>query len=562
MALSPFRRRPQYAARRRTDAALARTTLETLADRPLISVVMPAYETPPRYLEEAIDSVRRQDYPEWELCIADDGSTRAGTRRALDRAASSDPRIRVTRLERNSGISAATNAALEISSGDLVAFLDHDDALTPDALLEMASAFSEHGCDVAYSDSDKITPGGRRKDPFLKPDWSPVYALGAMYIGHLLTVRRSLVEEAGGLDSAFDSIQDFELMLRMSERTERIHHIPQILYHWRAIRGSIAAGTDQKDGVPALQARAVSEHLRRLGIPAEAEPHPTIPHRTRLRPLEADRPSVTVVVAARGRDEMLSRCLAAVSERTRYPELELIAVEGPWAERRPGPLPGDATSVPYDGHSFSPAEMASVGAERANGEYLIFLDEDTEVLEPDWVDQLVMLAGLPGVGACGPVLSRPDGRVESAGFAVGLREPAVPALRGSRDDGDGYYGNLACAREVAALSMDCMLISKSLFTEAGGFDRDFSRQYQDFDLCMELARRGLSSVCSPAPRTFTHRLDAVRLRDVDVIDRALFVERRYDVLRSGDRYFNPGFARAAADYVPAPPGVATAGGAS
>ena len=556
MSLS-FRRRPRFAIRRRADAASARAKLDTLPDRPLISVVMPTYETPPRYLADAIESVRRQDYPEWELCIADDGSSRSGTLRALNRAASSDPRIRVTRLERNRGISTATNAALELCRGELVAFLDHDDALTPDALLEMASAFSEEGCDIAYSDSDKITPGGRRKDPFLKPDWSPVYALGAMYIGHLLTVRRSLVEEVGGLDPAFDTIQDFELMMRLSERTERIHHVPKILYHWRAIPGSIAAGADEKDGVPELQARAVSEHLGRLGLPVRAEPHPTITHRTRLRPLPAERPTVSVVVPARGRDEMLRSCLEAVCERTSYPELELIAVEGDWAERAPGPLPGDAASVRYEGHSFSPARMASLGAERASGPYLLFLDEDTEVLEPDWVDQLVMLSRLPRVGACAPVLSRPDGRVESAGFAVGLREPAAPAFQGSRDDGDGYYGNLACAREVAAVSMDCMLIRSSLFAEAGGFDPDFSRQFHDLDLCMELGRRGLSSVCSPSPRTFTHRTEAVRRRDFDVIDRALFVERRFEALRSGDPYFNPGFARASADYMPAPPGVAS-----
>jgi GT2 family glycosyltransferase len=553
------RLRPPYAARRRAGAAQARATVETLAARPLISVVMPAYQTPPRYLAEAIDSVRRQHYPDWELCIADDGSTRSSTLRALGRAASSDPRIRVRHLERNQGISAATNAALELCRGELVAFLDHDDALTPDALLEIASAFSEHGCDVAYSDSDKITPRGRRTAPFLKPDWSPVYALGAMYIGHLLAVRRSLVEAVGGLDSAFDTIQDFELLLRLSERTQRIHHVRRILYHWRAIPGSIAAGTDEKDGVPELQARAVNAHLRRRGTPAQAEPHPTIPHRTRLRPQPADRPAVSVVVPARGQGEMLRRCLAAVSERTRYPELELIAVEGPWAEREPGDLPG-AASVRYEGHSFRPARMASLGAECAGGEYLIFLDEDTEVLEPDWVDQLVMLSGLPGVGTAGPVLSRPNGRVQAAGYAVGLREPAAAALQGSPDDGDGYYGNLACAREVAAVSMDCMVIRSSVFSELGGFDPDFSRQFHDLDLCMELGSRGLSSVCSPYPRTFTHRSNAVRRRDFDVIDRALFAERRYEALRSGDPYFNPGFVRGRADYTPATRSMAIAGG--
>jgi glycosyltransferase involved in cell wall biosynthesis len=546
---------PRYAAGRRAGAA-ARAALDTLAERPLISVVMPVYETPPRYLAEAIASVQAQHYPEWELCIADDGSRRAGTRRVLQRAASRDERIRVRALGSNQGISTATNAALELCRGSLVAFLDHDDALTPDALLEMASSFSEHGCDIAYSDSDKITPHGRRVEPFLKPDWSPVYALGAMYIGHLLTARRSLLTEAGGLDPAFDTIQDFELMMRLSERTQRIHHVPKILYHWRAIPGSIASGTDQKDGVPELQARAVSAHLRRVGIAAEAEPHPSIPHRNRLRPLpSAERPGVSVVVPARGSGEMLQHCLSAVTERSSYADLELIAVEGAWANGSSTALPPGVVRVRYDGHSFNPGRMAALGAERARGEYLVFLDEDTEVVKPDWVEHLLMLSRLPGVGAVGPVLRRPDGRVESAGFAVGLREPAAAALRDRPGDEDGYYGNLACAREVSALSLECMLIRSSLLSEVGGFEPGFSRQYQDFDLCMALRARGLSSVCSPYPHTLTHRTAAVRRRDFDVIDRALFVDRHYEALSAGDPYFNPGFARASADYVPAPPGI-------
>src|SRR3954470_7318639 len=179
---------------------------------PLISVVMPTYDTDPRHLREAIASVRAQSYPNWELCIADDGSRRADTRRTLTRAVSRGGRITARLLDRNAGISAATNAALDLCRGELIAFLDHDDRLAPEALLRVARAFTERDVDVVYTDQDKLTPDGRRTDPFLKPDWSPVYALGAMYVGHLLVVRRELIEEVGGLDPAFDTIQDFELL--------------------------------------------------------------------------------------------------------------------------------------------------------------------------------------------------------------------------------------------------------------------------------------------------------------------------------------------------------------
>jgi GT2 family glycosyltransferase len=504
--------------------------MEALADRPLISVVMPAYNSDPSYLREAIASLRTQEYPNWELCIVDDGSTRAETRRAIERAVSRDSRITARLLGENSGISAASNQGLSLCRGELVAFLDHDDALTTDALLMVARAFSENEIDVVYSDQDKLTADGKITDPFLKPDWSPVYALGAMYVGHLLVARRELVSEVGGFDSDFDTIQDFELLLRLSERTGRIHHIPQRLYHWRAIPGSIALGESEKAGVPELQARAVNQHLNRRGIAAEAVPHETIPHRVRLRRAPPDaKPAVSVVIPGRDGPE---RAVAALRDRTAYPELEVIV------EERRG--------------SFHPARLANLGARRAKGEYLIFLSEDTEVVEPDWIEQLLLYAEMPGVGAVGPTLTHPDGRVAAAGIAIGLYDPAVPAMRGFPADGDGYYGSLSCAREVSAIGMDCMLLRRSLFDRLGGFEQAYSRQFQDFDLCLRLRREGLSVVCAPAPRTVSHTTEARRLSDFDVIDRALFVDRWYERLEAGDPYYNPGFFREAADYTMPP----------
>jgi GT2 family glycosyltransferase len=508
---------------RRSSAAAAE--LEALGDRPLISVVMPTYDTEPRYLREAIASVRGQQYPNWELCIVDDGSSRADTRRTIERAVSRGPGITARLLDRNLGISAASNQGLELCRGELVAFLDHDDALTPDALLRVAEGFSEHDIDVAYSDQDKITAAGEITDPFLKPDWSPVYALGAMYVGHLLVVRRELLSEVGGFDPAFDTIQDFELLLRLSERTQRIHHIRHTLYHWRAIPGSIALGESEKENVPELQARAVNAHLSRRGIAAEAVPHEAIPHRLRLCPGQrSDRATVSVVVPSR---DSSNRAPASM-ERTAYPSVEVIV-------------------QPPDG-SFHPAGQANLGAGRAAGDYLAFLGEDTEVVEPDWIEQLLLYLELPGVGAVGPALTRPDGHVDAAGAAIGLYDPAVPAMRGLPADGDGYYGSLSCAREVSAIATDCMLVRRSTFEEVGGFDQAFSRQFHDFDLCLRLGERGLRVVCAPGPRTISHTTEARRISDFDVLDRALFVDRHYELLEAGDPYYNPGFFREAADY--------------
>lgn len=511
---------------RRRSANGAVRELEMLADRPLISVVMPTYETDPRHLREAIASVRKQSYPNWELCIADDGSRRGDTRRAVTRAVSRDGRITARLLERNAGISAATNAALELCRGELIAFLDHDDALAPDALLRVAQAFVEHDADVVYSDQDKLTADGRRTDTFLKPDWSPVYALGAMYVGHLLVARRELIDEAGGLDPAFDTIQDFELMLRLSERTERIQHVPEVLYHWRAIPGSIALGEEEKSGVTELQARAVNAHLGRCGIAAEAVPHPSIPHRLRLRPRAQDaNPSVSVVIPSRGGAEP---AIAAVRDRTAQGAIEVIV------EQAEG--------------SFNPARLANRAAARSNSDHLVFLGADTEITEPDWLDQLLVYARMPDVGAVGPTMVHPDGRVAAAGIAIGLYDPAAPVMRGFDADSDGYYGSLACAREVAAIGTGCMLVSRSDFERVGGFEEAYSRQFHDYDLCLKLRDAGRSVVCAPTPRTIDHTTEAKRRSDFDVLDRALFVDRWYERLAAGDPYYGRGFFREAADY--------------
>jgi O-antigen biosynthesis protein len=511
---------------RRRSANGAGQELEILAERPLVSVVMPTHDTEPRHLRDAVRSVQAQTYPDWELLIVDDGSANADTRRAVTRAVSRDSRITARLLERNAGISAATNAGLELCHGELLAFLDHDDVLAADALLRVAQAFGKGDVDVVYTDQDKLTAGGRRTDPFLKPDWSPVYALGAMYVGHLLVARRELISEAGGLDPAFDTIQDFDLLLRLSERTDRIRHIPEVLYHWRAIPGSIALSEEEKGGVTELQARAVSAHLARRGIAAEATPHPSISHRLRLRPgPRRSHPTVDVVIPARRNAD---GAFDAVRQRTSYPALELFAQ--------------------YPDGSFNPGRQANLAAARGDGKFIVFLGEHAEMVEGDWIEQLLLFAEMPGVAAIGPTLLHPNGRVSAAGIAIGLYDPAVPVMRGFEADGDGYYGSLSCAREVAALGMDCMMVRRSLFEQVGGFEEAFSRQFQAPDLCMKLRELGLSVVCAPGPRTIDHTTEADRRADFDVIDRALFVDRWYAQLEAGDPYYSRGFFREAADY--------------
>jgi hypothetical protein len=258
-------------------------------------------------------------------------------------------------------------------------------------------------------------------------------------------------------------------------------------------------------------------------------------------------PRISAVIPSR---ESNPRSLAPLLERTAHPGLETIVVAADSPLERTGERTG-LIRVTAPAGAFNPARWANAGARRASGDFLAFLGEDVEVTEPDWLGQLLIYLGLPGAGIAAPTLSRPDGRVDASGYAIGLYDPAAPAMRGFAADGDGYYGSLSCAREVSAVGMECMLIRRSLFEELGGFEQAYSRQYHDLDLCLRAGLRGQSVVCAPEPHTVNHATQARRRSDFDVIDRALFVDRWWERLERGDPYFNPNFLREAADYTPA-----------
>ncbi len=296
---------PGYGVWRRIYAAPApaqrramRACGQRLSRQPVISVVMPVYQTPERFLRCAIQSVREQIYPNWQLCIVDDASPDAAIGRLLAEAAAADSRIRLGRLDRNGGIAAASNAALAMAGGDYVAFLDHDDALAPDALLAVAMEINAHpDAKLIYSDEDKLDPAGRHRDPYFKPDWNADLLLGQNYLNHLLVVRRSRLDEVGGFRLDFEGSQDHDLVLRLAEGIEPAHirHIPRVLYHWRMVPTSFS--TARLSSATAAAGRAVAEHLARQGIVAEVEPDPATGRYLRVRrPLPEPPPRVTLVV--------------------------------------------------------------------------------------------------------------------------------------------------------------------------------------------------------------------------------------------------------------------------
>lgn len=513
---------------------------------PLFSLITPAYNTKPEWLAEAALSLLNQSFGNWEWCIVDDGSHNRQTKKMLEHLIRVSPRVRVE-FAAKAGISATTNQALDLAQGDYVCFLDHDDLLHWPALESMAEKIRE-GYDVIYSDEDKLDDAtGELVEPFFKPAWSPEYFRGVMYVGHLLCVRREIAVTTR-FDSAFDGVQDFEFMLRVSEAASRIGHIPRILYHWRKTPGSIAEASDAKPQIGALQQSAVNAHLTRLKLPALAE-QSDLPHRLKILPASRNKfPSVSIIIPTKDAPEILERCLKSLSEKTSYPEFEVILMDNETTDERSLRLmeqyPVRRIAFP-DPFNFSRAN--NQGATAATGEFLVFLNNDTEIITEDWLQHLLYYAEQPDVSAVGALLIYEDRTVQHAGVALGMRGTADHTMRGFPIGVDGYAGSLACAREVSAVTAACLMIRKSLFHEIGGFNEHFFTAYQDVDLCLRLRERGLRLICTPRALVIHHE-SVSRRNYYDMIDRTLLLDQWESMIERGDPYYNPNLNLERGDY--------------
>lgn len=517
-----------------------------LAYRPLISLLVPTYNTEPVYLEAAIRSAVAQAYTNWELHLVDDGSTSASTHAALDRIASLDKRIFVTRGAQNRGISHATNMALHEARGEYVAMLDHDDELTSDALFEVVRALNvDKSLDVVYTDQDYVTPDGAQSGHLLKPDWSPHLFRGVMFVGHLLTVRRTLAIEVGGFDPAYDFVQDFEFMLRVSERTRRIHHVPKVLYHWRRIPESVAGGGKGDAAIEQLQAAAVQAQFRRLGLAGRATPNPVHPHRVRIDP-EGHRPGVSIDWFVHGHATP-SAGLAAIEQvllQTSARPARII-VPAFWSDAlSPQPLRGfyiaDRASARLD-----EAEHLRRFLDETTAEFVALISVDVRIESTDWFERLLLPMQEPDVMAvCGSVLS-PEGSVLEAGLAVGRDAELRPAMQGFDPHGDGYAGSMSCAREISTASADIVLLRRSALTAClAGASAYRSAAFLVADLILRATRSGLRAICIPEVRAYRSEpavpaappLDAMVFRDV------------WEGIALEDPYYNPNFLGQRADY--------------
>jgi GT2 family glycosyltransferase len=497
-----------------SDEHAIRLHIATLKYRPLISVVMPAYNTPAWALKDAIKSVQNQLYDNLELCIADDASPRSHVLQIAQQAAAEDHRIRWIRRSTNGNISAASNSALSVAEGEFVALMDHDDFLPAHALYEVVAALNEQpSLDIIYSDEDQIDKAGRRQTPYFKPDWNKELQLGHNFISHLGVYRRTLVEKVGGFRVGFEGSQDYDLALRCVDATspDRIHHIPAVLYHWRRAYSVGSFSESKLADCAAAARRAITEHLKRRRDHAEVEFHPDIPHWMRIaRKLPSPPPIVSLIVPTRDRADLLSVCARGLLHETDYPNLELLIVDhqsrSPEARAVLDRLRLDSRVrvLPYAGE-FNYSAINNMAAAEARGSILALINDDIEVSSQDWLSEMVSWAILDEIGAVGAKLLYPSGRVQHGGLALGVGGIANPFNYLLRKGAIGYFGRNLLTSEISAVTGACLVVRKSVYQEAGGLDEvNLPVAFNDVDLCLKIRRLGYRNIWNAQAVLYHH----------------------------------------------------------
>ena len=525
-----------------------------LDDPPLISIVMPVFNPPPDHLRAAIQSIQAQFYPRWELCIADDASTDPAIGALLHAAQAEDARIKISWRERNGHISAASNSAFALATGAFVAFVDHDDLLAPDALYEVVAHIADRpAADIIYSDEDHIDDDGRRSTPYFKPDWDPELMLGQNLINHLGVYRRSLVEQVGGFRVGMEGGQDYDLALRAVAETtpDRIVHIPRILYHWRQ-RGQARSFSETEPGHCARAGRrAVLEFLEADLPGVQVQPARSVAGWSRvIFPIPRPEPLVSVIIPTRNHADLLTRAVDGLLQRTDYPALEVLIVDNgsdePAALALLARLGQDkrVRVLPCPG-PFNYSALNNHAVRECTGDLVLLLNNDIDVIDPDWLREMVSHAIRPGIGAVGAKLLYPDGTIQHGGVTVGVGGVAGHQYSHKAQDDVGYFGHLTLVRNVTAVTGACLLLRRNAYLEAGGLDEvSLPVAFNDIDLCLKLVERGYRNLWTPFAELY-HYESASRGTDL-VGEKAARFKREVGVMRKrwgdvldNDPYWNP-----------------------
>lgn len=534
------------------DREKIKVQINRLHNPPLISVVMPVYNPPLNMLEEAIRSVQGQLYPHWELCIADDASTDADVHKLLQRYMDNDSRIKVMFRKENGHISAASNSALELACGDYVALLDNDDLLSEHALFWVADAIVNYpDAGLIYSDEDKIDQSGLRYDPYFKPDWNPDLFLSHNMICHLGVYRTDLVKKLGGFREGYEGAQDYDLALRCSEQLEplQIVHIPRVLYHWRSHPGSTALAGNEKNYALLAGERALNDHFARTQVSAKVELLDFGMYRARYS-IPESAPLVSLIIPTRNGLSLLKQCIDSLFAKTTYKNFEVLIVDNNSDD--PKTLDYFASladnkkiRVLRDERPFNYSALNNAAVNKARGEYVGLINNDIEVISPEWLDEMMGLAIQPGVGAVGARLWYPNNTLQHGGVITGLGGVAGHSHKHLDKGAPGFFYRAQLIQTLSAVTAACLVVKKSIYQEVGGLDEvNLKVAFNDVDFCLRVREAGYRNVWTPYAELYHHESATRGSEDtlekqMRFRDEVLYIQKHWGNLLINDPAYSP-----------------------
>lgn len=536
--------------------------------KPLISLILPAYNTMPQHLAECLDSVLAQTYSKWQLCIADDASTDPNVRQTIEAYAAREPRIKYKIRSTNGHICAASNTALGLATGEWVALLDHDDVLWPNALFEVVREMNEHpAADMIYTDEDKLDDNGEvHSHPFFKPAWSPDYLRAINYITHFTLIKKQLVDKVGGFREGYEGAQDWDLFLRLSRVTDKIYHVPKIVYSWRMSPKSTASKASAKRYAYDNQQKVLIDDAKARGLSVKSMKWAIKNLIWKPDYAIKGNPKVSIIIPTKDQYKHISKCLKSITHKTTYKNLELIIVDTGSTEE--GVLNlykqyqkklSNFKVLDWHNKPFNFSSVCNFGAGKASGQYLLFLNNDTEIISKDWIEGLLQFAQQAHVGAVGCKLLYPNGKLQHSGVILGVGGSGpTPGVAGHlfpayRDHPFEDWHQLLYAggvRDFSAVTAACLMVSKTKFNKVNGFDSRFQIAWNDVDFCLKLRQAGLYNVYTPHVKLYHYESVSVGApgsanRDLDVFNKeiAMFGNKwGWDYINN-DPYYHPEFRK-------------------
>lgn len=480
---------------------------------PTISIVMATYNTPPEFLAAAIESVLKQAYPNWELCIADDHSTHPATLDCLKHYAAADTRIKVLYRASNGHISEATNSALTLISGEFVAFMDHDDCLHPSALLCVAQALADKPTvQFIYSDEDKINERGERSEPHFKSDFNYELLLSQNYICHLVVVNSALVKVLGGLRSTYNGAQDHDFILRVVEQVQPddIFHIPKVLYHWRSHSASTAASTAAKPYAITAGRKAVADHLQRMGLPATVNAHPTVPFWHKVTFSLPSEPLIDIIIPTRDHITLMRQCVESILSKTTYKHYQITIVDNGSVAAETLAQFSQWTSahrhirVIHDDSPFNYAQLNNRAVQASTAELICLVNNDIEIISPHWLEEMAANALRDEIGCVGARLWYPDDTLQHGGVILGIGGVAGHAHKYWPKDDVGYMGRAQVAQALSAVTAACLMIRRATYLQVNGLDEQLKVAFNDVDFCLRVRSAGYRNMWTPFAEMYHH----------------------------------------------------------